>query len=153
MSIFICPISCLVSLSIARFLRISATSLLSSFWNTQEAHLCIKRNKVYLQRFENENKEGDRVPDGQQNVRPNLVQNFATATPWSVEVTPALPRSLSAKARPQPPSLCHFDPGLLLLVEDPVVPLLPDSPSYQGCNGVESSSLSFGNLHSLVTKP
>ncbi|BAH91412.1 Os01g0885500, partial [Oryza sativa Japonica Group] len=49
--------------------------------------------------------------------------------------------------------LCHFDPGLLLLVEDPVVPLLPNSPSYQSCNGVESSSLSFGNLHSLVTKP
>nr|BAD45486.1 hypothetical protein [Oryza sativa Japonica Group] len=30
--------------------------------------------------------------------------------------------------------LCHLDPGLLLLVEDPVVLLLPNSPSYQRCN-------------------
>ncbi|BAD61159.1 hypothetical protein [Oryza sativa Japonica Group] len=46
-------------------------------------------------------------------------------------------------------TLCHFDPGLVMLIENPVIPLLPNRPGNQGCDGVESPSVSLVNLHAV----
>ncbi len=40
-----------------------------------------------------------------------------------------------------------------MLIENPVIPLLPNRPGNQGCDGVESPSVSLVNLHAVITKP
>lgn len=48
---------------------------------------------------------------------------------------------------------CHFRPSLLLLIENPVIPLFPDRPGNEGCDGVETMPSCLGQSLSAIAKP